>query len=227
MLLAIDTSNDYAGIAMRDEGGLLGEAGWHAGRQHTEQVLPQIDLLSRHLNIGAADLQAIAVATGPGSWSGLRAGMSLAKALAVGRGLPIIGIPTLDALAQSQRGRSGPVVALIRLGRDRFGAAVYTIDDRVERTTPFLTVSAEEASRLAERPLLIGDIPSSIEPATGRLAAAVDMQRRAAWVAELAWERHQAGQYDDLVALEPIYLASPVRSQETGGNDRGGPRGNP
>jgi tRNA threonylcarbamoyladenosine biosynthesis protein TsaB len=227
MLLAIDTSNDYAGIALRDERGLLGEAGWHAGRQHTEQVLPQIDLLFRHLHISPADLHVIAVAVGPGSWSGLRAGMSLAKALAVGRRLPIIGIPTLDALAQSQRGRPGPVVGLIRLGRDRFGAAVYTTDERVERTTPFLTVSAEAAARLAERPLLIGDIPSDFESGTGRLAAAVDLQRRAPWVAELAWERHKAGQYDDLVALEPIYLASPVRSPEVGDNDRGGPRGNP
>ena len=227
MLLAIDTSNDYAGIAIRDERGLLGEAGWHAGRQHTEQVLPQIDLLFRHLHISPAELDVIAVATGPGSWSGLRAGMSLAKALALGRGLPIIGIPTLDALAQSQRGRLGPVVALIRLGRNRFGAAVYTTDERVERTTPFLTVSAEAASRLAERPLLIGDIPSSvIEPASGRLAATVDLQRRAPWVAELAWGRHQAGHYDDLIALEPIYLASPVRSQGSGGDDRGGLRDN-
>jgi tRNA threonylcarbamoyladenosine biosynthesis protein TsaB len=214
MLLAIDTSNDYAGIAIRDEHGLQGEAGWHAGRHHTEQVLPQIDLLFQHLGLSPADLKVIAVATGPGSWSGLRAGMSLAKALATGRGLPIVGIPTLDALAQSQRGRPGPLVAMIRLGRDRFGAAVYTTDQQVERTTPFLTVSGEEALRLAEHPLLIGDLTPGTDPtAVGRLAASVDHQRRAAWIAELAWERHQAGAYDNLVALEPIYLASPVRTE--------------
>lgn len=207
MLLAIDTSNDHAGIAIRDERGLLGEATWHAGRQLTEQILPQIDLLFHHLGVVPVDLTVIAVATGPGSWSGLRAGMSLAKALAIGRGLPIIGIPTLDALARSQRDRPGPVVASIRLGRDRFGAAVYRTDGEVERSTEFLTVSAEEALRLADDPLVIGDLP-----ATGRSAAIVDQQRRAAWIAELAWERHQAGDYDDLVTLEPIYLASPVRA---------------
>lgn len=207
MLLAIDTSNDYAGIAVRDERGLLGEATWHAGRQLTEQLLPQIDLLFQHLGIGPADLTAIAIAIGPGSWSGLRAGMSLAKALATGRGLPIIGIPTLDALAQSQRGRTGPLVASIRLGRDRFGAAVYAIDAQVTRNTELLTVSAEEALRLAEDPLVIGDLA-----ATGRSTATVDQQRRAPWIAELAWERYQAADYDDLVTLEPIYLASPVRT---------------
>jgi tRNA threonylcarbamoyladenosine biosynthesis protein TsaB len=216
MLLAIDTSNEYAGIAVRDERGLLGEATWHAGRQLTEQLLPQIDLLCRHLDRGPSDIAVIAVATGPGSWSGLRAGMSLAKALATGRGLPIIGIPTLDALAQSQHGRTGPVIASIRLGRDRFGAAVYSTGEQVERVTPFLTVSAEEVSRLAKHPVLIGDLPAGTEQIPGlRLAATAERQRRAAWIAELAWQRHRAGQYDDLVALEPIYLASPVRTDQS------------
>ena len=213
MLLAIDTSNDYAGIAIRDERGLRGEASWHAGRQHTEQVLPQIDLLFRHLDLSPADVTVVAVATGPGSWSGLRAGMSLAKALATGRGLPLIGVPTLDALARSQHGRTGPVVALIRLGRDRFGAAVYSTEPHVERTTEFLTVSATEALQMAPSALMIGDLPEQSDLEAGsRRAAAVDHQRRAAWIAESAWERHQAGHYDNLVTLEPIYLASPVRT---------------
>src|SRR3954470_8799467 len=121
MLLAIDTSNDFAGVALWDEHGLRAEATWHAGRQHTEQVLPQIDLLLRHVGAAAAQVEAIAVATGPGSWSGLRAGMSLAKALAIGRDRPLIGISTLDALAFGQRKAGLPVLAVVRLGRDRYG----------------------------------------------------------------------------------------------------------
>lgn len=217
MLLALDTSNDYAGVALWDADGLRGEANWFAGRRHTEQLLPQIDLLLRHLG-GAPDLlAAVAVATGPGSWSGLRAGMSLAKAIAVGRGLPIIGIATLDALAFGQRAHDGVVATMIRLGRDRFGAALYDVDDgRATRRGSFQTVASNEVAALTGAALWIGDIPGEArQPATKvREAPATEHQRRAAFVAELAWERHLRGEYDDLVALEPIYLSSPVRTDE-------------
>jgi tRNA threonylcarbamoyladenosine biosynthesis protein TsaB len=217
MLLAIDTSNDYAGVALWNEYGLRAEATWFAGRQHTEQVLPQIDLLLHHAEVTPQRLAAIAVATGPGSWSGLRAGMSLAKALAIGRGLPLIGVPALDALAYGRRGVGLPVLALIRLGRDRFGAALY--DEGVSgwaRSTEFETLTSGDIARLAPGRLLVGDLPGELGPAQAealgaRLAHATEHQRRASYGAELAWMRHIRGDYDDLVALEPIYLGSPVR----------------
>ena len=217
MLLAIDTSNDYAGVALWNEQGLRGEATWFAGRQHTEQVLPQIDLLLRHAEATPRSLAAIAVATGPGSWSGLRVGMSLAKALVIGRGLPLIGVPTLDALAYGRRGAGLPVLPLIRLGRDRFGAALYDEGSGGwERSTEFETLTAGDIARLAAGRLLVGDLPGDLGPAQAeaigaRLAHATEHQRRASYGAELAWMRHIRGDHDDLVALEPIYLGSPVR----------------
>ena len=220
MLLAIDTSNDYAGVALWSEQGLRAEANWFAGRRHTEQVLPQLDLLLRGLGAEPEALEVVAVATGPGSWSGLRAGMSLVKALAIGRGLPLVGVPTLDALAYGQRGRQGPVVAIIRLGRDRYGCAVYDVAaGGCERTTPFQTVAADAVPALAQASLLVGDIPAGLAADTTglRLPAAPDHQRRAAFVAEIGWERHGRGAYDDLVALEPIYLGGPVGSNTISG----------
>ena len=125
MLLAIDTSTDDSGIALYDGVRVLAECAWHSGRRHAEQVLPLIDHLMQRLDLRPADLTAVAVATGPGSWSGLRVGMSLAKAIAESRGLPIIGVPTLDVLAYPHRHGALPVVPMVRLGRDRYGAAVY------------------------------------------------------------------------------------------------------
>jgi tRNA threonylcarbamoyladenosine biosynthesis protein TsaB len=217
MLLAIDTSNDYAGVALWNEHGLRGEATWLAGRQHTEQVLPQIDLLLRHADAIPRSLVVIVVATGPGSWSGLRAGMSLAKALAIGRGLPLIGVSTLDALAYGRRHAGLPVLALIRLGRDRFGAALY--DEGPSgwgRSTEFETFTAGDIARSAPGRLLVGDLPGDLgraqaEVPGARLAPVTENQRRAPYVAELAWMRHMRDDYDNLVALEPIYLGSPVR----------------
>lgn len=215
MLLAIDTSNEYAGVALWDAHGLRGEANWHARRQHTEQVLPQVDLLMRHVGAAPGDIAAVAVATGPGSWSGLRAGMSLAKALAVGRGLPLIGVSTLDALAYGQRHRRIPVLAVVRLGRDRYGAARYVAAAAGwGRSSSFATGSATEVVELAHGALVIGDIPPGFDQqseAGMTIAESSERQRRAVYAAQLGWERHIRGDHDDLVALEPIYLDSPVR----------------
>lgn len=120
MLVAVDTSTAYIGIACYDAGGLLGECNWFSGRDQTVQLVPQLDLLLKHLDKTPDQITAVAVALGPGSWSGLRVGMSTAKGLALARDLPIIGIGTLDALAYQQRRVDAPVRPLIRLGRERF-----------------------------------------------------------------------------------------------------------
>ncbi len=210
MLLAIDTSNEWTGIAFWDASGLRAETTWASGRQHTEQIPAQIDLLTRQLGIDQSALSVVAVATGPGSWSGLRAGMSLAKAIVFARKIPIIGITTLDALAQSQRGRAGTVLTLMRLGRDRYAAARYhdTPDGQV-REGEIGTYTLDEVRELALGALVTGDVPPTLEGVT--VAAATDRQRRAAYLAELAWARHIGQDYDDLVALEPLYLGNPVR----------------
>src|SRR5688500_3629740 len=164
MLLALDTSNEYAGVALWDRRGLLGEATWLAGRHQTEQLLPQVDLLLRHLSAAPTDLSVVAVATGPGSWSGLRAGISLAKALVIGRGLALIGVPTLDAVAHGRRGIGAPVVALGRLGRDRYALGRYTRGaDGMGRTGEFEVVSTGELSSLVRDVLVIGDLPVELE----------------------------------------------------------------
>src|SRR5512138_2392353 len=104
MLLAIDTSTTQTGLACYDASGVLGECVWHSGRDHTAQLLPQLTLLLRHIGRASSAISAIAIALGPGSWSGLRVGMSTAKGLALARGLPLVGVGTLDALAyQHQR----------------------------------------------------------------------------------------------------------------------------
>lgn len=215
MLLALDTSNDYAGVALWDDRGLRGEATWFAGRMHTEQVLPQADLLLRHLDVGPRDLTAVAVATGPGSWSGLRAGMSLAKALAIGRGLPLVGVPTLDALAHGRRGIGAPVAALVRLGRARYALGRYQPRDGcMQRQGDFELIGIGALVEAVAGMLVIGDLPPVLEGhGDGGVIAAypAERQRRAAFVAELGWQRHRRSDHDDLVALEPMYLGSPVR----------------
>jgi tRNA threonylcarbamoyladenosine biosynthesis protein TsaB len=212
MLLAIDTSTIQTGLACYDTGGVLGECVWQSGRDHTAQLLPQLTLLLRHIGRGSGTISAIAVALGPGSWSGLRVGMSTAKGLALARGLPIIGVGTLDTLAYQHERRGVTVVPLIRLGRERF--ATTGLSTREPRNITLAELCAE----INGRALFCGDIDAEVRE-TLRLKLGDRVQfptpaanlRRSSFLAELAWKRFQAGDTDDVAMLEPIYLGQPVK----------------
>jgi tRNA threonylcarbamoyladenosine biosynthesis protein TsaB len=221
MLLAIDTSTDDSGVALYDGRRVLAECAWFSGRRHAEQVLPLIDALLGNLDLTPDDLSAVAVATGPGSWSGLRVGISLAKALVVARGLPLIGIETLDVQAWPFRRGALPVVPMVRLGRDRYGAAVYRHVDGWNRTTPIQNMSLDELPDLTDVGLFCGDVDEAARALlierlgdAATFAEAGDNLRPPSALAELAWARLQAGDVDDVVALEPLYLGSPVKDRK-------------
>lgn len=212
MLLAIDTSTNSIGLACYAEGGLLAEWSWDSGRDHTTQLTAQIDLLLRRIHHGQSDLRAIAVARGPGSWSGLRVGLSVAKGIALALDLPLVGVGTLEALIYQHSGQGLPVVPLIRLGRERFATSDPT--SGAPQNTTLTTVATE----VGVPTLFCGDIDAEVRAALtqqlggrARFPSPAAALRRAGYLAELAWRRLQAGDTDDLAALEPIYLGQPVR----------------
>lgn len=215
MLLALDTSTDWSGLAVYDGSVVLAETTWRSARQHTEQVVGQLELTCGYLGIGPSDLTAIAVALGPGSWAGLRVGMSLAKSLALAGNLPLMGVSTMDVLAWPFRDREQWVVPLIRLGRDRYAAAQYAplTAQCAEPTEPAGYSVAELPLR---RGLYVGDLDPVVRDHVGSVASfpsPADNVRRPAALAEIAWLRWQDGTVDDIVALEPIYLGSPIRQK--------------
>ncbi len=99
MLLAIDTSTHYASVALHDGSRLLSEHTWLANQDHTRTLLPNIQRLFEDARAGIEKLTAVAIALGPGSFNGLRVGLSTAKGLSLARGLPVVGVPTLELLA--------------------------------------------------------------------------------------------------------------------------------
>jgi tRNA threonylcarbamoyladenosine biosynthesis protein TsaB len=212
MLLAIDTSTTQTGLACYDERGVLGECVWHSGRDHTAQLLPQLTLLLRHVGRTSAMISVVAVALGPGSWSGLRVGMSTAKGLALARGLPLVGVGTLDALAYQHQRRGATIAPLIRLGRERFATTGLSTREPRNVTLP------ELCAEINGRAFFCGDIDGEVRE-TLRLKLGERAQfptpaanlRRPGFLAELAWQRFQAGEIDDVATLEPIYLGQPVK----------------
>lgn len=217
MLLAIDTSTVQTGLACYDERGVLGECAWHSGRDHTAQLLPQLTLLLRHLGVPRDAIGAVGVALGPGSWSGLRVGVSTAKGLALAHDLPVVGIGTLEILARQHSAAPMPVFPLIRLGRERFATAEFGGGAAGQARNVTL---AELCAEVSGQALFCGDIDAeaqaAIRQALGDRAhfpSPAANLRRPGYLAELAWQRLRAGQTDDITRLEPIYLGQPVKAK--------------
>jgi tRNA threonylcarbamoyladenosine biosynthesis protein TsaB len=220
MLLAIDTATRYASIALYSDKGVLAEQSWRSDNNHSTEVLPAIvDMLTRQ-GVGPETLTAVAVALGPGSFTGLRIGMSIAKGLCLALEIPILGIPTLESITYAVGDPGGPVDAVLEAGRGRLCVAHYRFEEGLPRQQgDLLLVSEREWVPDTEEPVLVaGEVsaalverllamPQAEQIAFTSLAGSV---RRAGYLAELAWERLQNGQADDLDQLSPIYLHYPA-----------------
>jgi tRNA threonylcarbamoyladenosine biosynthesis protein TsaB len=216
MLLALDSSTRFAGIALYDDRqGPVVEVNWRAETQHTTALLPRVAQMMADAGVRVTDLEAVAVALGPGSFTGLRVAVAAAKGLALANGLALVGVPTLDVVAFPHRDQSLPVIALVQAGRGRICWARYGhAAEGWRRETPYaLSHVAGLVEVLAEPALVTGELsPADRALLAEKLAGKAIMPtpavalRRAACLAELGWRRFAAGERDDVVALNPIYL---------------------
>ena len=208
-LVAIDTSTALAGVALTD-GEQLAETTWPAGQRHTTTLLPALVELAGRVDVSLDAIEAVAVATGPGSFSGLRVGMATAKGFALAHELPIVGVPTLLATASPFLFPELQVIPVIAAGRRRYVWAVYGVEggQPLELVPPVngLSSELEEAvAALGERVVVCGEAPQGVSESavSGFARRAVS---RVAAVAGIGWRRWIAGEADDPVRLEPIYL---------------------
>lgn len=215
MLLAIDTSTRNIGIAIYDGIQVLCEIIWTSHDYHTVELAPAIaDTLSR-AGVEIQNLKLLAVATGPGSFTGLRIGMALAKGIALALHLPIIGIPTLDIVAESQPVSPGfSLAAILQAGRGRLAVGWYIPSDgHWQLNPPIEVMDVLKLSRQIHEPTIVcGELNEEQQHALARkyknviLASPAHSIRRPSLLAELAWKRWQAGDVDDPATLSPNYL---------------------
>ncbi|GHO45441.1 tRNA (adenosine(37)-N6)-threonylcarbamoyltransferase complex dimerization subunit type 1 TsaB [Ktedonospora formicarum] len=125
LLLAFDTSTRQSSIALSSEEALLGEYIWNAGSNHSVELLASMRRLLIDCQITLPEVDAIAVATGPGMFNGVRVGVSAAKALAFALQKPLLGISTLDGLAAQQYYWRGPICSILEAGRGDLYTATY------------------------------------------------------------------------------------------------------
>ncbi len=125
MLLALDTSTHLAGLALCENGELRAEYSWDVGANHSVELLRRLEWLLQERGLSMTQISAVATTTGPGSFTGVRVAVTVAKTLAFGLRVPLIGVSTLDVLAYSHAAAALPVCALMEAGRGEFYAAFY------------------------------------------------------------------------------------------------------
>ena len=132
--LGIDTSTPAGSIGLAEGDSLQGEIRLAAGGQHQERLLRGVDALLDLLGMPVESVGVIAVALGPGSFTGLRVGIATAKGLALARGIPAYGLSTLAAMALHFRKRGLPIAPVIDAGRREVYAALFRVEDGTLRT---------------------------------------------------------------------------------------------
>lgn len=217
MELSIDTASELASIALSEQGSLLAELSWRCRANHSVEVLPAIDGLLESARRERASIEAIFVCRGPGSYGGLRAGLSLAMALASALGVPALGLGRLELDAYPHLAYPGPVCAVHRAGRGELAWSAYRAEgDRiVELVEPQIAWPADLAERVPEASLFCGEIDQELADllrSSGRVAGIAGPGasiRRAGFMAELGWRRFAAGARSPGGFVEPLYLREP------------------
>ncbi len=230
MLLALDTSTAYASIALSHDDNILVELTWRVENRHSAELLPRVEESLRTLRVTTSQLDSVAVALGPGSFNGVRAGVATAKGLALALGVPTVGIPTLDVIGWGARLAPGEVWALLDAGRGEVYAAVYdtagataetwgprtlALPDGTEGEYHILTPAAL-AALVRDGATLTGELrPAARDALKEALAGRARLDelaepRRSGWLAALAQGRLRAGLGDTPATLEPLYLRRPA-----------------
>lgn len=219
-LLALETATSTCGVAVLQDENLVGEIHLHRPRVHSERLTPLIDDILNQTSVSAGDLDTVAVSMGPGSYTGLRIGVSTAKGWALATGADLIGVPTLEAFAA----QVGPVAsrgdvacALIDARRDEVYAGAYRFT--AEGITEHAPTKALKVEALSEwirsvegRLWLIGDGAPKAQEAFATIEARQlhvlpeTFSASAAWVARRGRQRHATKGPEEVATFEPFYV---------------------
>jgi len=214
-LLALDTSTEWASVALYDGRNVLAEETWHAQRRHGDELFPTIERLLARTRITLASIDKVAVATGPGSFTGLRVAIAAAQGIARGAGAAMVGVSTLDVIAYPHAASKQRICPLLPAGRTEFYAAFYQERNRKwQRRSPYIVATLPELCRqIGSHTLFVGEIGPETEQELRDLlgpkaifASPASRMRRAGYLAELGWQALATSPQAKLGDIEPIYV---------------------
>lgn len=216
-ILAIETSTSQGSVAVLRDGDLVVQLSESVPQRHLEWLAPAVRRALADAGMTPAQVEAVVVSTGPGSFTSLRIGIATAAMWARARSIPAVGVPTLDVVACGTRA-PGLVCAMLDVRRGEVAAAAFVRDGGLRRITNDVVGSVDAAlARLPPEPMTVsGD-------ALVRYAAAVTSARpdallaprdqwypTAASAGALGWTRLALGERDDLYRLWPTYVRAPT-----------------
>lgn len=210
-ILAIDTATLVSSVAIATPAALVAELTVQTRKTHSERLMPHIASLLTMAEISQTSLKAIAVSNGPGSFTGLRIGLATAKALAYALNIPLIGVPTLAAMAFACPAPGVLLAPMLDAQKGNVYLGLYEwcqgVMTEVEppRVVPFAEAKAELAAK-GKPALLLGEAAVMYKDEIEQPAPPHVVMPRAGSVAVLAQQLYDQGVRHDVATLEPLYI---------------------
>jgi len=219
-ILGIDTSTKFCSIGLIEENNILVEYNlnvYNFSKKHSSILLPAIKDMLEWVNLKLEDINGIAVSIGPGSFTGLRIGLGVAKGLSYAGSLPLLGIPTLDALAFSLKEMPHLICPILEAKKDEIYNAVFRGKGNLDKVMDYKCEDINSLliriSSLKEQIIFIGDgiikYRGIIKEKIGQDALFIDPRvilPRGVNVSFMGLEKLKIGKEDNISTLSPLYL---------------------
>jgi tRNA threonylcarbamoyladenosine biosynthesis protein TsaB len=218
MLLALDSSGLVASVAVVTEEGMLAEYTVNYKKTHSQTLLPMLQEIVRMVELELGEVDAIAVAAGPGSFTGLRIGSATAKGLGLAMNKPIVAVPTLDGLAYNLFGTDKLICPMMDARRNQVYTGLYDFEGtsfRIIKQQTAISIEEliEEINQLGREVIYLGDgVPVYRAILSERMKvpysfAPVHLSRqRAGAIGALGLELYRKNKLETAAEHEPIYL---------------------
>ena len=224
-ILMIDTSGPACGVAIAREGRLVCDMQLVSGRTHSQRVMPMVEAALAMSDMAVSDIDVFGAVIGPGSFTGVRIGVSSVKVLAHAAGRPCVGVDALHALAANIQAFDGVVCPILDARAQQVYGAMFRAGDVPQRlcgdeAMP-LTAFLDRVEATDERALFLGDgvaaMRGAIEARLGgraQFAAPQHMNLRAGSACAIAMRLAEQGETTDYLHLLPLYLRAPQAERE-------------
>lgn len=225
-ILAFDSTAKAASCAVLDDGHILASYNIDNGLTQSELLLPMAEDILSSLGLKFSDIDAYAVSVGPGSFTGVRIGVSLVKGLAFGRDIPCIEVSTLDALAENLSGLDGILVPCMDARRAQVYNALFScMGGERKRLTEDRAISLSDLSDElrgyeGQKIYISGDGYSVARNALEKSGIVTEItpelliNENAASVAKIAYQKYLSGEYVSDKEISPTYLRLPQAERE-------------
>lgn len=213
-ILGIETSTPIGSIALIDDEEIIFEYNYQGKLEHSTWLMPAIDRLLKDANISCQEIEGIAVSSGPGSFTGLRIGVSTVKGLAQGLGIPIIGISTLDSLVCNIPYTEKIICPILDAKRKEVYTALYC-GESTKRITEYLSISIQELAKMISKPtIFLGNglrvyreqLMHFLKDKEVHFAHPSLWLPRASNLALLGLKALKIGKHEDIHSFTPLYL---------------------